>query len=360
MSKFTILFMVMIFCLPLTAKTGEINSEATRTVVIGTKEAPPFSMKADDGTWSGISIDLWRQIAAELNYTFQFKQYDLHKLLQALETGAVDAAVAALTVTSDREKTIDFTHSYYTTGLGIAHKAANENSLIGLLKSLLSWHFLKAVTGLVVLLFAVGFLVWLIERRKNPEQFGGGIGKGLLSGFWWSAVTMTTVGYGDKAPQTSVGRFIAVIWMFAAVITISTFTAAISSSLTVHRFESIVRGPEDLPRIRVGTISETTSAHYLENRRISYRAYENPRDGLRAISENEIDAFVYDAPLLRYLVNTEYVGRLQVLPGTFVSQNYAFGLPPDSPIRESLNRVLLKIISEPGWQDTLYRYLGQR
>lgn len=360
MCKSMMLLMVAVFCLSLTARAGEIYSGSTKMLVIGTKEAPPFSMKADDGTWSGISIDLWRQIAAELNYTFQFKQYDLRDLLQALETGAIDTAVAALTITSEREKKIDFTHSYYSTGLGIAIKSTNKNSWVGLFKSLLSYHFLKAIAGLVVLLFAVGFLVWLFERKKNPQQFGGGLGKGVLSGFWWSAVTMTTVGYGDKAPQTSGGRLIAVIWMFAAVITISTFTAAISSSLTVHRFESVIRGPEDLPRVRVGTIRETTSAHYLENRRIAYQTYENPQDGLRALSANEIDAFVYDAPLLRYLINIDYVGKLQVLPGTFQSQNYAFGLPPDSLLRESLNRVLLKKISDPGWQDTLYRYLGQR
>ena len=38
-----------------------------RELVIGTKEAPPFAMKAADGAWQGISIDLWRRIADEKN-----------------------------------------------------------------------------------------------------------------------------------------------------------------------------------------------------------------------------------------------------------------------------------------------------
>jgi polar amino acid transport system substrate-binding protein len=38
-----------------------VNS--TRELVIATKEAPPFVIKRKDGSWSGISIELWRRIA---------------------------------------------------------------------------------------------------------------------------------------------------------------------------------------------------------------------------------------------------------------------------------------------------------
>jgi len=39
-------------------------------LIVGTKEAPPFSMKSNDGTWKGISIDLWRKIANEMKLEF--------------------------------------------------------------------------------------------------------------------------------------------------------------------------------------------------------------------------------------------------------------------------------------------------
>ena len=38
-----------------------------KELLVATKEAPPFSMKSDDGSWSGISITLWRDIAGELD-----------------------------------------------------------------------------------------------------------------------------------------------------------------------------------------------------------------------------------------------------------------------------------------------------
>ena len=67
---------------------------------------------------------------------------------------------------------------------------------------------------------------------------------------------------------------------------------------------------------------------------------------------------VYDAPILRYLAAQEIDKKVHVLPRTFEAQNYAIGLRPDSELREAVNRVLLKQITEPWWQDMLYRYLG--
>jgi voltage-gated potassium channel Kch len=64
------------------------------------------------------------------------------------------------------------------------------------------------------LLTVTGALIWLAERRHNEEQFRRDPAAGIGNGIWWSAVTMTTVGYGDKAPVTLAGRVIALVWMF--------------------------------------------------------------------------------------------------------------------------------------------------
>ncbi|MGO2102628.1 MAG: ion channel [Psychroflexus halocasei] len=44
---------------------------------------------------------------------------------------------------------------------------------------------------------------------------------------------MTTVGYGDKSPLSLGGRIVGLIWMFMAVIILSSLTAGIASALTV-------------------------------------------------------------------------------------------------------------------------------
>jgi polar amino acid transport system substrate-binding protein len=332
---------------------------SNRTLIVGTKEAPPFAIKSTDGTWAGISIDLWRQIATDLNLKYELRETDLKGLLDGVTSGSLDVAVAALTITPEREEAFDFTHPFHTTGLGIAMAWKAGNPWIAVIKRLSSLTFLKVVATLAVLLLAVGMLVWWFERKRNPQQFGGKSARGIGSGFWWSAVTMTTVGYGDKAPVSLAGRVVGLIWMFAGIIMISGFTAAIASSLTVTKLESPVKGPEDLPKVRVGTIADSTGEFYLRDKRIRYQTYKTAVEGVQAVAEGKIQALVYDAPLLRYLINQGFKGSLHVLPNTFLRQDYGIALPSRSPLRETVNRVLLQKISESAWQDTVYKYLGE-
>ena len=330
---------------------------AKKRLIVGTRHAPPFAIHNEDGTWKGIVIELWRRIADELNLDYEFQERGLKELLTGLEDGTLDAAVASLTVTAEREERVDFTHPFYTSGLGIAVPGETTSGWANVVKRVASFDLIKVLVALAVLLLLVGFVVWIFERRRNVEQFGGAAG-GIWSGFWWSAVTMTTVGYGDKAPRTVGGRVVALLWMFASILIISSFTAAIASALTISQLESGVRGPEDLPGLKIATVPGSTSETYLRRRRLVMRSYQSPLDGLNAVVAGEVDAEVYDAPILRYLTAQEIEKNVHVLPRTFETQNYAIGLRPNSELREDINRVLLKHIAEPWWQDTLYRYLG--
>ncbi len=330
----------------------------TARLIVGTKEAPPFAMRSEDGSWYGLSIDLWRGVAAELGLEYEFRERDLEGLIDGLTDGSLDASVAALTVTAAREARIDFSHPFHTSGLGIAVAAEQRSVWLTVLRRLISPAFLKVLLTLAAVLLVAGALVWLFERRPNQEQFGGGLLAGLAAAFWWSAVTMTTVGYGDKAPKTAGGRIVALVWMFTAVIIISGFTATIASTLTVSQLESPVKGPEDLPRVRVATVAASTSETYLRDRQIRYTAYDTPITALDALTAGNVDAVVYDAPILRYLALNAAAGT-RVLPQTFDRQDYGIGLPENSSLREPISRSLLRQIGEPEWQDVLIRYLGR-
>lgn len=330
-----------------------------RTLRVGTKEAPPFAIRGEDGHWSGLSIELWERIAQRLEWTYELEDRDLQGLLAGLEDGSLDAAVAALTITADREHEMDFSHPFYTSGLGIAVAPKNRQSWLTTLRGLLSWDLLKALGTLVAVLFVTGLLIWFFERRRNPEQFGGGTLQGLGAGFWWSAVTMTTVGYGDKAPLTFAGRLLGLFWMFISIVTISGFTAAIASSLTLARFELPVEGPEDLAHVRTGAVASSAAAKTLEDRNIHHRTFHALDAALEALAAGRVDAVVHDAPILLYLAQARGDGRIQVVPRTFQRQSYGIGLPQESPLREPVNRVLLEELASERWERLLERYLGE-
>jgi len=208
-------------------------------------------------------------------------------------------------------------------------------------------------------LLIVGIGVWLFERKYNPEHFGGSTVQGIGAGFWFSAVTMATVGYGDKHPKTIGGRIVSLIWMFTAVILVSLFTATITSMLTVKQLETSVRGIEDLKNDVVGTMPYTTSEAFLKNCSIPVKTYKSVEEGLDALINGEIKAFVFDAPELRYRIMQRFRGKLEVLPQTYSQENYGIALVNDSPLLRSINRVLLQKIRNQEWQESLHYYLGR-
>ncbi len=337
---------------------AQTSDEVARKLVIGTRHVPPFVIKGENGTWDGISMDLWRKIAAENHWNYELREMNLRSVLGAVENGELDAAVAALTVTHEREAALDFSHPFYSSGLGIAvRKAYHRNWLAGLWQ-LLAWELLTLIGLLAGMTIFFGLLIWLFERRRNPEHFGGVV-DGFGQGIWWAVVTMTTVGYGDKAPRTLPGRMVAVLWMMVGVVSLAIFTGSVASQLTVTQLSNPINGPDDLTHVRTGTVEATTSEAYLQQRGISFQCYPTDLEALKALTNREIDAVVYDAPTLRYAVDQTMSGLVEVLPVRFQRQEYAIALPLGSRLRKPINLSLTKMVLEPAWEDAVQRYMGR-
>jgi ABC-type amino acid transport substrate-binding protein len=229
---------------------------------------------------------------------------------------------------------------------------------LGSYSSILAGPILKTILVLFILFAVIGFLISLIERKANPGEFGGTALAGFGAGFWWSAVTMASVGYGDKVPRTFLGRALGVVWMLASLVIVASFTATITSALTVARLETGIEGPNDLAGHRIGTILGSTSDHYLKERHIEPDYFGSVEDALDAVSKGTVDAAVYDAPILRYAARQNSLPDVVVLPQYFDPQNYGFALRTDSPQRELINRAMLRAIAEEPWRARLTEYFG--
>jgi len=328
-------------------------------LIVGTKAAPPFVVEDEAGAFSGISIQLWEAVADRLGVQFEYAPSDLSGLFTGLGDRTLDLSVAALTVTAPREANIDFSYPFYSTGLAIAVPAGGS-AVWGTISRFFSWQFFTALGALALVLLGVGVAIWFFERRSNAEEFGGTTAQGLGSGFWWAAVTMTTVGYGDKAPRTFGGKVIGLIWMFAAIIIISSFTAAIATSLTVDRLASGINGVQDLANARVVTVKGSAAADSLSERGIAFTTRTELEEGLEDLAADRVDAVVYDAPLLNYRVLNDYAGTLEVLLSVFDRQDYAFALPQGSDLREPINRAILEYLAGDEWRATLTQYMGKQ
>ena len=337
---------------------GQVGDDPVRTLRIGTKEAPPFAINDTDGGWSGISIDLWNETADLMGLRFEFVERDLEGLLSGVKSGELDAGVSALTMTLERELEMDFSHPYFSSGLTLAFRKDDGLAILGLIRKFISWQFLSAVGALALVVLSVGFLVWLAERRKNQGQFETRALDGIGSGFWWSAVTMTTVGYGDKSPVTPMGRAIALCWMFASLMIVSGFTAAIASAITVGSLETRMLKDKEIGSLNIATVAASSGEQFARQNGLRQVGFPSIEEAVDALRNGTVEAVLYDEPILRYMLLSERDTDFELLPKLLTQDQYAIALPNQSQLREPLNQALLEVLSGQEWEQIRTRYLG--
>lgn len=360
LSKYLLLLLVL--CrLPLSAQGDTTTLDSippVDTITVGYKISPPFIIE-EKGKLEGPSIWLWKEVSKAEGLIFRYEERSLDGLMKGLEDGSLDLSINPLTITSHRAERFDFSHPYYIAHSGIMSKAPSSwEKLSSFLSSFLSANFFRALGALAFVILIFGWLEWLFERRHNTEEFGKGW-KGLWNGFWWSAVTMTTVGYGDKSPQTVGGRIVALIWMFTAIIIISGFTASIASSLTVDQLGWSRNSIEDFKESAVGTVRGSSTDRWLrEHFYNSRKGYASIDEMLDALRKEKVVAVSYDKPILQSLLKNEEDLDFELLPIRFNPQFYAmgFGAQLSETQRDLISQSVLQVTERIDWQILLSEY----
>ncbi len=332
------------------AAPGAPGGEAALRV--GVQHRPPFAILTDDGSWLGMGVDLWRLAAEDLGLRYTYVELPPGGMAEALRTGAVDLALPA-NATPSLEKAADLTLPFYSATLGVA--SARPSRLGAIAEGFLSLAFLRLVLGLSALLLLVGGLVWLLERRRN-DQFGGGVLRGLGDGFWWAGVTLTTIGYGDKAPVTILGRAVAMLWMLVGLAVSAGLTAAV---VTLAGTGRQVQVPEVFHDRTVGAAEGTTAALFLAREDVDRRLYPTLEAALAALDEGEVEQVAGAWPVLSAAVKGNGAWDFSVRRTELDPHLVGFAVPEGSPLREDLNRLILRRLGSESGLNLLDRYLPE-
>lgn len=86
----------------------------------------------------------------------------------------------------------------------------------------------------IVILMAIvsGFVTWILESKQNSKEFPREFFLGWFEGFWFSFITMTTVGYGDKAPKSVTGKLYTTVWILVGIVACGLVTATITNEIS--------------------------------------------------------------------------------------------------------------------------------
>ncbi|MEL7052261.1 MAG: basic amino acid ABC transporter substrate-binding protein [Cyanobacteria bacterium J06588_5] len=103
------------------ADTGTAGDGSGDVWTVGSEAGfPPFEFVGDDGELDGFDIDLFKAIGEKSGKTIEFENLPFDSLIPALQGGTIDAAISGMTITEEREETVDFSDPYFNAGLAIA------------------------------------------------------------------------------------------------------------------------------------------------------------------------------------------------------------------------------------------------
>lgn len=302
----------------------------------------PFVIERSDGSLGGFSIDLAREIARLTDSDIEFVIVDsVGAQLSAVEEGRADAAIGAISITAERESRLDFSQPMFSSGIQIAIPgSADRISFRRILAQLFNPNVLFLLLGVTGVAIVLGTIVWLIERRDNPDFEGSGA-HGAFGGIWWAIVTLFTIGYGDQVPRRIASRLLAMLWMLIGVLAIATLTAEVTANVTVDRIEIGVDDVADLADKDVLTIPGTTSDDFLRSNGVVPRPVAEPIDAVGELERGDADAFVFDAAIIRYLVAEST--SMELAGPVLQPESYGIAFPEDSVRVEQVDQALLTL-----------------
>jgi len=344
--KYSILALLIALLMLVTAISSSslAASSPSSEIKVATRIVPPFVIQ-EGGKLTGFSIELWKLISADLKIPTKFTLYDnIPDTFAAVKSGKDDVAIAAISITEERNKIFDFSQPIYESGLQILVRS--QPSKMSLWDTIVSWIFSPVLPQIVALMLALilipAHIIWFVESRHSGGIINGqSYFPGIFKACWWALSTLAT--QADEMPKGPIGRIVATFWMFISVLFIAYFTATITSSLTVQQLKSTIQGVDDLIGKKVATVYASTTAEYLDHDHITVDEVKQPNQAYEELIEGKVDAVVLDSPMLLYYAAHEGKGKVEVVGPVFQKENYGILMPFNSKYRKPIDISLLKL-----------------
>ena len=329
---------------------------------VAARTLPPFVIY-ENRAYSGFEVALIRLIGARLGMQVEIYAVDtIAKQVDDITRGVARLGLGGVAITGPREELVDFSLPVLDTGLTVMAPTQASHGLgdriLAFLRAIaasdLPW--LLIVFGVAVLLAA--HLIWWLERHHNPD-FAVPYRRGIWDSFYWSVVTMSTVGYGDKVARGGLGRVFALVWIALGTLVFASFTASIASSLAVNELRGEISGPTDLPGHRVATVSRSAGEAYLSAIGVGPVLVDEIDDAYQLLAQGDVEAIVFDAPVLRFHTSREGAGAVTTVGPLFEKVQYGLMISEaDTELRERINLALLEMIESGVYRQVHDRWFG--
>jgi len=309
-----------------------------------------YSLRTNTSFVTGYCIDVFDALVKNLPYpvAYQYVPSTIYssyeELLSLVFEKKADVMVGDTTISMSRMNKVAFTMPFTDTGLSmiVVLKKDSSGSM---------WIFLQPLTSTLwitslAFFFLTGFVVWAIEHRINPEFHGTPWQQfGIIFYFAFSTLVFS---HKEKL-ESNLSRFVVIVWVFVVLILTSSYTASLTSMLTVQRLQPTVTSVQDLLRNgdRVGYQNGSTVKYWLEEMGfhkkdlLGYVEVEEYAEALQRGSGNGgVSAIVDEVPYLKIFLSKYCEGYTMVGP-TYKLGGFGFAFPIGSPMAHDVSQAIM-------------------
>ncbi|KAL8466480.1 hypothetical protein ACS0TY_035533 [Phlomoides rotata] len=316
---------------------------------------------------TGFIIDVFEEVVKLLPYAVLFDyipvdelDYEYDNLVRQIELQKYDAVVGDVTVTANRSEFADFTIPFTESGVAtIVPIKGNERKN--------AWIFMKPLTtGLWLTVGAffvfIGFVVWVLEHRVNKEFQGPPIQQvGVM--FWFSFSTLV---FAHREKVTSnLTRFVIIVWLFVVLVLTQSYTANLTSMLTVQQLRPTITEMSDLIKSGeyVGYQQGSFVSGLLKNMKFDQTKFKsyNPEEYDEALSKGStnggVAAIVDELPYIRLFLS-KYCHKYTMIGPTYKTSGFGFAFSKGSPLVPDVSRAILKLKEDEKMVQISRKWLG--
>ncbi|CAL9773755.1 unnamed protein product [Musa acuminata subsp. burmannicoides] len=319
----------------------------------------------------GYCIDVFDAVMKSLPYAVPYEYILLQPrtasyiddLVYQIYLKNYDALVGDITIVANRSQYVDFTLPYSESGVSmvVPLKKKPGNALI----------FLKPLSAdlwisCIFFTFLTGFVVWLFEHRDNTGEFGGPLHRQL--GIIFCFVCSTLVSSPERKLKSTASQIVVVFWASVVLILVSSYTAMLSSMLTVQELQPTVSDVTELQTkgVYVGYRNGSFVADLLQklnfdrHRLRNYSTVDQYADALSKGSDNGGVAAIFDEiPYLMFFLSKHCLDYTMVGP-THQTAGFGFVFQKGSPLVADVSRAILKVTQGDKMVEIKRKWFGDR
>ncbi|KAA8550525.1 hypothetical protein F0562_002209 [Nyssa sinensis] len=250
-----------------------------------------------------------------------------------------DAVVGDITITRNRSLYVDFTLPFTDMGVGtLAPVVENKNMWI-FLKPLDSGLWITSASFFII----TGFVVWAIKHPIN-EEFQGSPAQQIGTALWFGFCTLVYA-HREKL-KSNLSRFVVIVWVFVVLILTSSYTATLTSPLTVHQIQLASKGNY----IGYQTGSDMQGVIGRSNLNFEglkqYSSLDEYADALsRGNNNGGVAAIIDEIPYIKLFLAKHPVGYAMIAPKP-TTNGFAFAFRKGSPLVPEISRAIAKLREE--------------